>query len=224
MSEGVRVYLVAEFEPLRVGLARVIEAGAGIKLIATAASFEELARDDLYRECDVIVADVDTFNRADLASLYRRFAEWIPALKVLFLGNESDGRAIRPDAIPAYMSLNTIGFLLKNGSADRLVDAIRLVAAGAFVCETDVIRHILTQLNRWANVEAPAQVGQLSSRETEVLALVAQGRSNREIAAELFLSEGTVKIHVSHIMTKLDIDRRTELVRFAIASGLAPLN
>ena len=66
-------------------------------------------------------------------------------------------------------------------------------------------------------------MGNLSGREVEVLTLVAQGRSNKEIAEELFVSQGTVKIHVSHIMTKLGLDRRTELVRFALASGLAPL-
>ena len=222
--EKVRVYLVADFEPLRLGLARTIENDPGLDLLAAAVSFDALADDDRFRDCDVIVADVDTFNRADLPLLYRKIGEWMPALKVLFLGSESDGRSIRPENIPAYMSLAAIGFLHKNGSTERLVDGIRLVAAGAFVCETEVIRHVLTHLNRWANADAHPQVGQLSERETEVLALVAQGRSNREIATELFLSEGTVKIHVSHIMTKLDIDRRTELVRFAIASGLTPLD
>jgi DNA-binding NarL/FixJ family response regulator len=219
----VRVYLVAEFEPLRLGLARTIGAEDSLELVAMASSFDEMAEDERYRECDVIVADVDTFNRVDIQTIYRRIGEWLPAMRALFLGTDSDGRAIRSENIPTYLALNTVGFIFKNGSAIRLVDAIRLVAAGVFVCEMDTIRHILTRLNKWANEPATSQVGQLSERETEVLRLVAQGRSNREIAGELFLSEGTVKIHISHIMTKLDIDRRTELVRFGIATGIAPL-
>lgn len=225
-TQPITVYLVADFEPLRIGLTRTIEGEPDVKLLGTANSMEEMAEAEVYRDADVIVADVETLNRADLGQLYMKIGEWAPGLRVLFLGSDMDGRAIRPEQIPIFMGLRTVGFVLKNGSAARLVGAIRLVAAGAFVCEMDVIRHILTRLNQWANDAQPATpvVGQLSERETEVLKLVAQGRSNKEIAQDLFLSEGTVKIHVSHIMTKLDIDRRTELVRFALSTGLIPLD
>ena len=125
------------------------------------------------------------------------------------------------------MRLHTVGFLLKDGSTSRLIEAIRLVAQGTFVCETELIRHILTRLTQWASysAEEPSRNGQqLSERETEVLALVARGFSNKEIAGELFLSEGTVKAHVSHIMAKLAVDRRTDLVRYALTTGLIPLS
>jgi DNA-binding NarL/FixJ family response regulator len=219
------VYLVADFEPLRIGLRKIIEAEPRLKLIGIANSMEEMGEDEAYRDVDVIVADVDTMNRADLVQLYAKIGEWMPGMNVLFLGGDLDGRAIRPEQIPLYMSMKTIGFVYKNGPSDRLIGAIKLVASGEFVCEMDVIRHILTRLSRWADESQASTptVGQLSGRETEVLALVAHGRSNKEIAQELFLSEGTVKIHVSHIMTKLDIDRRTELVRFALTTGVIPL-
>lgn len=224
-NDPFRVYLVADFEPLRIGLTNITESDPRIELLGIANSLEEMGAEAAYREADVIVADIDTMNRADLAKVFSLIGEWMPGMNVLFLGNDLDGRAIRPEQIPLYMSLKTVGFVFKNGPADRLIGAMHLVASGQFVCEMEVIRHILTQLNRWANdTQAPAPtVGQLSERETEVLALVAHGRSNKEIAQELFLSEGTVKIHVSHIMTKLDIDRRTELVRFALTAGVIPL-
>ncbi len=124
----------------------------------------------------------------------------------------------------AYPAGYETDVLLKDGSTDRLIEAIRLIAAGTFVCEMDVIRHILTRLSQWASYnEQQDSMGQLSGREVEVLQHVAQGRSNREIAQDLFLSEGTVKIHVSHIMSKLGLDRRTELVRYALSKGLVPL-
>lgn len=226
MASDITVYLVADFEPLRIGISTAIKSEPGVTLIGIAKSMGEMADDHIFREADVIVADVETINQADLGQLYQKIGEWIPGMNVLFLGSDMDGRAIRPEQIPAYMSMKTVGFVLKSGSSERLAAAIRLVAAGAFICEMDIIRHILTRLNQWANEPqaAPPAVGQLSVRETEVLSLVAQGRSNKEIAQELFLSEGTVKIHVSHIMTKLDIDRRTELVRFALATGLIPMD
>jgi DNA-binding NarL/FixJ family response regulator len=103
---------------------------------------------------------------------------------------------------------------------------VRLVASGTFVCETDLIRHILTRLTQWASYsadDAGRNGQQLSEREKEVLTLVARGQANKEIAQELFLSEGTVKAHVSHIMAKLAVDRRTDLVRYALSTGLIPM-
>lgn len=225
MSE-IKVYLVADFEPLRTGLSGMIEAEPGMTLLGWAPSVPEMAADDAFREADVVVADAEAMSREDPLEMTRLLGEWIPGMQVLFMGNDADAREIRPEYLPVYLGMKTLGFVLKSGGSERIIHAIRLVERGAFVCEMDVIRNILTRLTHWANA-APspsALVGQLSDREVEVLQLVANGRSNREIAGELFLSEGTVKIHVSHIMTKLDIDRRTELVRFALSNGLVPLD
>ena len=225
MDGMARVYLVIEFEPLRFGLETMIANEPSLELVGSARTLPDMALSEEYRQADVIVADAGALNRTvDMADVFRRIGEWVPGMRVLFIGTEDDAHNIKPEHLAGYMALDTVGFVVKTGSSERLVQAIRLVAEGAFVCEAGVIRHIITRLNRWAN-EAPAtQVGQLSGREVEVLTLVAQGRSNREIAEDLFLSEGTVKIHVSHIMTKLDVDRRTGLVRYAIASGIAPLD
>jgi DNA-binding NarL/FixJ family response regulator len=119
------------------------------------------------------------------------------------------------------MRLETVGFIFKDGPASRLLEAIRLVNASTFVCETEVIRHILTRLSQWATYSEEGHNGaQLSDREMEVLTLVTQGASNKAIAQELFLSEGTVKAHVSHIMSKVGADRRTDLVRYALTHGM----
>ena len=113
----------------------------------------------------------------------------------------------------------TVGLIYKTGGTERLLDATRVIAGGGFVCETEVIRRILTKLIDWTK-DPTATNGELSAREVEVLNLVARGRSNKEIALELFVSEGTVKAHVSHIMSKLGMERRVELVRYALTSGL----
>jgi DNA-binding NarL/FixJ family response regulator len=225
MDGKAKVYLVIDFEPLRHGVEQLIAEDPTLELLASVQNLPEMASDERFRAADVIVADANALNnRVDFAQVFMRIAEWVPGMRVLFMGTEEEARAIKPEDVPGYMSLDTVGFVLKTGPSARLLEAIRLVAHGAFVCEAGVIRHILMRLTRWANEPPPLQVGQLSDREVEVLALVAQGLSNKEIAADLFLSEGTVKIHVSHIMSKLDVDRRTGLVRYAIASGIAPLD
>lgn len=220
-----KICVVSPFEPLRLGLVQTINETPDLEVCGEARDLADLVTKAAFRIADVLVVDagaVPVENRGVYIQIY----EWLPQLKVLFLGSEEDERTISPEDIPTYMRLNTVGFILKDGPTTRLIDAIRLVAAGTFVCEIDLIRHILTRLSQWAqyNNDENARNGQsLSERETEVLTLVARGFSNKEIAHELFLSEGTVKAHVSHIMSKLSLDRRTDLVRYALSTGLVPL-
>lgn len=216
----VKVAVVAEFEPLRLGLANMITGHPGLALVGEVASLEDLLSNKRARTADVAVMDVEVAYRTPL-SVVEKIARSRADLRLLLLGSEQDARALRPEALPAYLSLKGLGFLVKGESSHRLTSSILLMAEGIFVSEMWVIRHVLTQLSRWANEEpSPSSQGQLTEREVEVLRLVADGRSNREIADALFLSEGTVKIHVSHIMSKLSMDRRTELVRYALTSGL----
>jgi DNA-binding NarL/FixJ family response regulator len=216
----IRVVIVAPYEPMRVGLAGVISAAEGMQVVGQCRDLAELAGSGNLRAADVFVVDSDALVGARRAT-YDALAEWLPRLRVLFLGTPDDARNLSPDDIPAYMTLDTVGFLLKDGPTSRIVDAIRLIAARTFVCETELIRHILTRLTQWARYSEEARDGhQLSEREVEVLQLVVAGASNKEIAQELFLSEGTVKAHVSHIMAKLQVERRTDLVRYALTHGL----
>lgn len=223
---SIKVCIVAPFEPLRVGLVGTIGQASGMEVVGNFGGLGELVSTSALRDSDVFVIDSEVLGgEGSSAPSYAMINEWLPALKVLFLGNREDARNITPDQIPAYMRLNTVGFLMKDGPTSRLVDGIRLVASGTFVCETEVIRHILTRLTQWAaySAEDENRNGQLSDREKEVLTLVARGFSNKEIAQDLFLSEGTVKAHVSHIMAKLTVDRRTDLVRYALTTGLIPM-
>jgi DNA-binding NarL/FixJ family response regulator len=221
-----RVSVICGFEPLRMGLVSIIAASPDFEIVAEAAGLEDLVgRVDL-RSSDVIVVDATVLSGARRVS-YAQITEWVPDLKVLFLGSYEDALALTPDDLPAYLRLNAVGFLLKDGPTERLLDAIRLIAAGTFVCETELIRLILTRLARWAAFPDEPEVEHeqaLTAREMEVLRLVVRGCSNNEIAQELFLSEGTVKAHVSHIMSKLGLDRRTDVVRYALSRGMVPLD
>lgn len=228
MERIIRVCVVAAFEPLRVGLARTVASAADMEVIGEASDFTDLITHSALREADVFIVDVDVLAAVTQPSSARspltQLNEWLPAFKVLFLGNQEDARVISPDDLPMYMRLQATGFLLRDGTAARMLQAIRLIAAGTFVCETGVIKRIITRLSHWASYADEAEREEsISERETEVLAMVARGASNKEIAQELFLSEGTVKSHVSHIMAKLKVERRTDLVRYAFSKGVIPL-
>jgi two-component system response regulator NreC len=223
MEKTIRVCVIAGFEPLRLGLVKTLSAAPDIEVIGEAHALVDLVTNPNIRDADVFVVDADALAGAARTEV-SHLNEWLPALKVLFLGNHEDARVINPDDLPVYMRLNTVGFIIREGETSRLIHAVRLVAHGTFVCETEVIKRILVRLMHWASYTENTQSDyNLSEREVEVLTMIARGSSNREIAQETFLSEGTVKAHVSHIMQKLRIDRRTELIRFAFAKGIVPL-
>jgi DNA-binding NarL/FixJ family response regulator len=225
IEKTIRVCVIAAFEPLRLGLVKTLASAPDLEIVGEATALSDLATNPNIRDADVFVVDVDVLARGTGGTAISNLNEWLPALKVLFLGNQEDARVISPDDLPLYMKLNTVGFLFREGSTLRLVQAVRLISQGTFVCEADVIKGILVRLMQWASMADTTQTDyNLTEREMAVLTRIAQGASNKEIAQETFLSEGTVKAHVSHIMQKLRIDRRTDLVRFAIGKGLVALN
>lgn len=113
------------------------------------------------------------------------------------------------------------GYLLKDVAPDELVDAIRAASRGELRLHPDVAQKLMRQIAALP-VQPAASSAQLTERELEVLALIARGMSNREIAAELVISEKTVKTHVSSLLGKLQLEARTQLAIYAIKNGLAP--
>ncbi|GAA3055680.1 DNA-binding NarL/FixJ family response regulator [Streptomyces olivoverticillatus] len=114
------------------------------------------------------------------------------------------------------------GFLLKDASARQLADGVRIVADGEALLAPTVTKRLIQEFSRLGAPKAPTQerIGDLTERETEVLVLVAQGRSNSEIAARLVVAESTVKTHVSRILVKLGLRDRTQAAVFAYEAGL----
>jgi DNA-binding NarL/FixJ family response regulator len=114
------------------------------------------------------------------------------------------------------------GFLLKDASGRQLADAVRVVAAGDALLAPSVTRRLIGEFSRLGGPRGPrrGRVEDLTERETEVLALVAQGLSNAAIAAHLVVAEQTVKTHVSRVLTKLGLRDRAQAVVFAYESGL----
>ena len=113
------------------------------------------------------------------------------------------------------------GFLLKNAPPEELVHAVRVVADGNALLSPSVTRRIIEEFSgRPARVHTPPDLGRLTDREREVLRLLASGRSNAELANELYVGEGTIKTHVSNVLSKLGLRDRVQAVVFAYETGL----
>ena len=112
------------------------------------------------------------------------------------------------------------GFVLKDDPPEQLLAAIRTVAAGEALLSPTVTKRVISQFTRIPRPTPPPQLAELSSRERDVLGLVARGLSNAEIAQELFISETTVKTHVTHILQKLNLRDRVQAVVLAYQTGV----
>jgi DNA-binding NarL/FixJ family response regulator len=112
------------------------------------------------------------------------------------------------------------GFLLKDAEADQLVEAIRVIASGDAIIAPSVTRRLIAEFAERPQAGSVTGLDELTDRELDVLGLVARGLSNSEIAEDLYVSETTVKTHVSHILSKLHLRDRVQAVVFAYESGL----
>jgi DNA-binding NarL/FixJ family response regulator len=145
----------------------------------------------------------------------RQIKSALPETRVLML--TSHGAA---QAVEASVLAGASGYLLKNGGRDDLLKGIRAVAHGESLLSPSITAQVLGRFADLSRKERERENDVLSEREKEVLVLVAQGMTNRQIAAELVISENTVRNHLSHILDKLDMSRRSQVAAYAARHGL----
>lgn len=202
----IQVGLVDDQALVREGIARLLEL-SGVAATAWQCEDGESALAQLAQQpVDVVVCDI-RMPRLDGISLVRRLRSEGSTQPVLILTTFDDHQLFM-DALAAGAN----GFLLKDVSLDKLVQAVETVAAGGFIAEPRLVSQVSTGIDD----APPADPELLSRKEREVLKLVAGGLSNREIADVIHLAEGTVKNHVSNILTKLNCRDRTQAVLYAI--------
>lgn len=206
----IRVGLADDQALVREGIARLIDMADAIA-VAWQVENGEAALHRLRRDpVDVLVCDI-RMPLLDGITLLRRLRAAADPLPVLILTTFDDQRLFL-DALSAGAN----GFLLKDVSFDKLIQAIRTLADGGFVAEPRLVSQVSTGIDD----APPASPDLLSRKEREVLKLAAGGLSNREIAGVLHLAEGTVKNHMSSVLTKLGSRDRTQAVLYAIHWGL----
>ncbi len=164
---------------------------------------------------DLVLMDV-LMEGTDGIDACRQIKSNLPDTRVLMLTSHSAS-----EAVEAAVLAGASGYLLKNGGREELLAGIRAVAAGESLLAPSVTAGVLECLGELARGEHLGEDRLLSGREKEVLVLVAEGMTNREIAARLIISDNTVRNHVSHIMDKLDITRRAQAAAYAVRRGIA---
>ena len=210
----IRVLLVDDHEVVRIGLRTMLELEADIRVVGEAGDGASAVREARALAPDVVIMDV-RMGPVDGIEACREIKSELPNVAVLMLTSFGTD-----EAVVAALMAGAAGFLLKNAGREDLLRAVRTVARGDSLLDPAVTRRVTQRLvDLVARAEHPA-LAQLSQREREVLLLLAHGDTNRQIAEKLVISETTARNHVSHILDKLGMSRRSEAAAFAAQIGL----
>ena len=214
MSESpVRVLIVDDDDLMRAGLRGVLASDPAIEVVGEAADGRAAVHRARRDAPDVVLMDVRMPDLDGIAATERLLTEADGVRVVILTTFEQD------DYIFGALRAGASGFLLKRTRPEELIAAIHTIAAGDSLLSPSVTSRVI---RRMARQPAPdhGRLDELTPREREVLALVARGRSNSEIAAELVIEESTVKTHVKRVLDKLDLRDRVQAVIFAYETGL----
>ena len=214
---SVKVLIVDDDALVRAGLTMMLDGVAGIQVVGEAADGTEVARLVSEHAPDVVLMDL-RMPKLDGINATRRLRARPDAPEVIVLTTfDADENVVR--ALRAGAS----GFLLKDTPPQRIVDAVLRVAAGDPILSPQVTRRLMDRVAEQAgsSERAARRLATLSPREREVVTAIAQGCTNAEIAVSLSMGLATVKAHVSHIMTKLELGNRTQIAMLAHDAGWA---
>lgn len=206
----ITILIVEDQTLMRQGLKTILDLEPGLKVVSEASDGESGMRQALALRPDVILMDVQMPGMNGIEATLAICAAW-PEARIIILTTFS-----RDEYVYQGVRAGAVGFLLKDTPAERLIETIHRVHAG----ETFIQPEIASRLLRELISPQAATLEPVSNREREVLILLAQGLSNREIAERLVISEGTVKNHVSNILDKLQAENRTQAAEIARKYGL----
>jgi DNA-binding NarL/FixJ family response regulator len=217
----IRVLLADDDALIRAGLAVVLGTAADLEVVAEAADGIVAVSQSLRHEPDVVLMDV-RMPGIDGIEATRRLVAARGETKILILTTFHDD-----EYVYGALRAGDSGFLLKRASPERLLDAVRTVAAGEALLDPSVTRGLIHRFLTTGGSTIPPPSGltqrrldRLTERERQVLLLVAQGRSNTEIADLLVIAESTAKTHIKRVLAKIDVHDRAQAVVFAYRSGL----
>jgi DNA-binding NarL/FixJ family response regulator len=215
---AIRVLLVDDQALFREGLETLLSVHKDVQVVGQASNGQEAIEVAAKVQPDVVLMDV-RMPILDGVGATRRLKKAQPQCKVIVLTTFDDDEYIF-DALRA----GAVGYLLKDVASAQLVEAIRAAARGESILEPSVAAKVIAEFTRVSSMVPAAQMEQLveplSARELEIVGLIATGASNKEIADQLFITEGTVKNHVTHILGKLGVRDRMQAALKARDLGL----
>ena len=207
METSVRIFLLDDHEVVRRGVADLLRSEPGFEIVGEASTAAEAVARIPALKPDVAVLDV-RLPDGNGVEVCREVRSRVPELACLMLTSFADDEALF-DAIMA----GAAGYVLKQVRGVELVDGVRRVAAGQSLLDPSVTSRVLERLRKAP--EEDERFAGLSEQERKILSLLSEGMSNREIAAEMFLAEKTVKNYVSNLLAKMGMQRRTEAAVYA---------
>lgn len=216
MSERIRLLLVDDHEMVRAGLRALLDASDEMEIVGEAAGGEEAVRAALRLKPDVVLMDLALPGMNGIEAT-RRIRESEPDIQVLAVTAHDS-----PEYFFELMKSEAVGYVLKEATPPELITAIRAARRGEAYFYPSIARYLLNDYLRRVRSghEQSANYDGLTDREREILRFIASGYSNREIAEQLVISVNTVEAHRGHIIHKLNLHTRAELVRYAIRNGL----
>jgi len=220
--EPVRVMLADDQRLVRESLSTLLGLLTGIVLVATASDGEEALALAAEHKPDVVLMDL-RMPRLDGIEATRRLRQRDPEVRVIALTTYADD-----ESVLGALRAGARGYLTKDAGSDDIREAILSVAAGEAALDPSVQHHVVNALRSdgdHAGVPSPSALPQLpddlTPREAEVLALIAEGLSNAEIAERLFVSPTTIKSHINHLFAKAGLRDRAQAVNYAYRTGIA---
>ena len=217
MSEPIRLLLVDDQRLMREGLRMLLELESGLEIVGEAGDGQAALQAYETLQPDVVLMDVSMPGMDGVEATWRLRERW-PDARIVILTTFDDDEYVFEG-----LRAGAQGYLLKDVSGHDLAEAVRTVAAGGALIEPSVARKVVAEFARMAPPARAPDTGlpePLSEREQEILNLLAQGLSNREIAARLNLAQGTVKNYVTTILQKLGVRDRTQAALRARELGL----
>ena len=207
-ARPLRLLVVDDHEVVRQGLVSLLDRRSGFEVVAQAGSVAESITLAARHEPDLVIMDVRLPDGSGIEAC-REIRAARPQTRVVMLTSYPDEEAVL-SAIIAGAS----GYLLKQIRGRDLVTALEAVGRGESLLDSAVTEKVLERVRRMASGSATDELAELTSQERKILLLVADGKTNKQIAAEVFLSDKTVKNYVSSILAKLNLERRTQAAAF----------
>lgn len=206
----IKVVIVDDHEMVRIGVAAYLSAQPDIEVIGEATNGEEAIEKVLALKPDIVLMDNVMPIKTGAEATAEILEQW-PQAKVMIVTSFIDDDKLYP-----ALEAGAVSYILKTSNAKQIADAIRKTMAGETVLEPEATTRVMARMRG----TAPALHNHLTDREMEVLLCMARGLANQEIAEELFIALKTVKTHVSNILSKLEVQDRTQAVVYAFQNGL----
>jgi two-component system, NarL family, response regulator LiaR len=211
MADTITILVVDDHAVVREGLRTFLGLQEGFEIVGEAADGEEALERAEQLDPDVILMDLVMPKRDGLSAM-QMLKERAPRSRVIVLTS-----FLEDDRLLPALEAGAAGYLLKDSQPAELARAVRAANAGEAIIDPTVAARLIYALSERPPASA---LDELTARERDVLALIAQGRSNKRIALELGISEKTVKTHVGHVLAKLDVTDRTQAAVLAVRHGL----